>query len=159
MKASIQLGNKTVDTKDALKWKWSKGNRTTLAELGNPIASTSYQVCIYDQTGLRFAITNPAGGTCGSKPCWKATGTKGFAYKDKELTPDGGQSLKLREGAIGKAQIQYQARGPALAMPDLTTIVQPLIVQIQNSDGLCWEAVYSGPAKKQSADQFKDVAD
>ena len=68
-------------------------------------------------------------------------------------------SLKLKEGVIGRAQIQFQARGVALAMPDLTTIVQPLIVQIQNSDGLCWEAVYSGPPTKQTGDQFKEVAD
>ncbi len=158
-KGSIQLSNKSVDGKDAIKWKWSKGARTTLAEFGSPTTSTSYQVCIYDRTGLRFEITHPAGGTCAGKPCWKANGTNGFSYKDKELTPDGGLSLKLKQGAIGKAQIQFQGRGGALAMPSLTTIVQPLIVQIQNSDGLCWEATYSGPATKQTAEQFKDVAD
>jgi cysteine-rich repeat protein len=159
-KASIQISNKDGSTKDAIKWKWSKGSRTTFAELGDPTTSTSYQVCVYDQTGLRFEITNPAGGICaGGKPCWKQTGSNGFAYKDKELTPDGGLSLRLKQGPIGKAQIQFQGRGDQLAMPDLTTIVQPLIVQIQNSDGLCWEATYSGPATKQTADQFKDVAD
>ncbi len=159
MKASIQLTNKDGGTKDAIKWKWSKGNRTTLEELGDPLVDASYQLCIFDQTGLRFEVTHPAAGTCAGKPCWKATGTNGFAYKDKELTPDGGQSLKLKQGAIGKAQIQFQGRGDALAMPDLTTLVQPLIVQIQNSDGLCWEATYGAPASKQTAEQFKDVAD
>jgi cysteine-rich repeat protein len=158
-KASIQLYNKSVDTKDAIKWKWSKGNRTTLADLGSPTTTTSYQVCIYDQTGLRFEITHPADGTCAGRPCWKPTGTHGFSYKDKELTPDGGRSLKLREGAIGKAQIQFQGRGPALAMPNLNTLVHPLVVQIQNSDGLCWEARYSGTPLKQTAEQFKAVAD
>ena len=39
----------------------------------------------------------------------------------------------------------------ALAMPDLTTLVQPLIVQIQNSDGLCWEATYGAPASSARA--------
>jgi cysteine-rich repeat protein len=157
-KAQLQISRKG-GAKDAIKWKWLKGNRTTFDELGDPTASTSYQVCIYDQTGLRFEITNPAGGTCAGKPCWKQTGTNGFAYKDKELTPDGGLSLKLKQGAVGKAQIQFQGRGSSLAVPNLTTLVQPLIVQIQNSDGLCWEAIYGAPATKQTADQFKDVAD
>jgi cysteine-rich repeat protein len=158
-KSSIQLSRKSPETKHAIRWKWSKGNRTTFAELGTPTTTTSYQFCLYDQTGLRLEITHPAGGTCAGKPCWKQTGTKGYAYKDKELTPDGGLSLKLKEGAIGKAQIQLQGRGAALEMPDLTMLAQPLIVQIQNSDGLCWEAVYSGPPIKQTADQFKAVAD
>jgi hypothetical protein len=154
----LQLSRKSAPEKDALKWKWSKGARTTLAELGDPTATTNYQVCVYDQVGLRFEVTNPAGGICAGKPCWKA-GSKGYTYKDKELTPDGGQKLQLKEGPIGKALIQFSARGVALAMPDLTTLVPPLIVQIQNGDGLCWEAVYSAPATKQTADQFKDVAD
>jgi cysteine-rich repeat protein len=158
-KSSLQLSNKPLDTKDTLKWKWSKGNRTTFAELGNPTDTTSYQLCVFDQTGLRFEITHPAGGVCGGRPCWKVNGVKGYTYKDKELTPNGGLSLKLKEGVIGKAQIQLQARGSALAMPDLTTLVPPLIVQIQKSGGRCWEAVYSGPAIKQTASQFKDVAD
>ena len=34
-------------------------------------------------------VTNPAGGTCAGKPCWKATGVKGYKYSDKALTPDG----------------------------------------------------------------------
>jgi hypothetical protein len=32
-------------------------------------------------------------------------------------------------------------------------------VQIQNSAGLCWEAVYSAPPTKQTVDQYKNVAD
>jgi hypothetical protein len=82
-----------------------------------------------------------------------STGTKGFAYQDKALTPDGGFSLKLREGAIGKAQIQFAARGAALAMPDLTALTGPVTVQVQNGNGFCWEAVYGGPPLTQTAEQ------
>jgi len=157
-KASIQLVKKG-GVKDQIKWKWLKGERTTTAEYGTPLTSTNYQLCIYDQTGLRFDVTMPAGGTCAGKPCWKASGGKGFQYKDKDLTPDGGAALKLKEGALAKAQIQFQGRGSALAMPDLSTLVQPLRVQIQQTDGLCWEAVYSGPPTTQSPTKFSDKAD
>ncbi len=157
-KATIQFIRKG-GIKDQIKWKWLKGERTTLADYGTPLTTTSYQVCIFDQTGLRFAISNPAGGMCAGKACWKATGSKGFSYKDKDLTPNGGSQLKLKEGALAKAQIQFTGKGSALALPDLTTLAQPLTVQIQNTNGVCWEAIYSGPPTSQTSTQFKDKAD
>ncbi len=44
-------------------------------------------------------------------------------------------------------------------MPDLTTLTQPLTVQIQQTDGLCWEAVYSGPPTLHTSTIFKAKAD
>jgi cysteine-rich repeat protein len=158
-KASLKMLKKSTPDKDTIKWKWLKGERTTFAEYGNPLTSANYQVCIYDGSGRRFEITVPAGGTCGTKPCWKASGLKGFKYKDKELTPDGAQKLILKEGELAKARILLTARGTALAMPDLTTLTQPLTVQIQQTDGLCWEAIYSGPPTVQSPTIFSDKAD
>jgi cysteine-rich repeat protein len=157
-KSSLQL-IKRGGVKDLFKWKWLKGNRTTVAEYGTPLLGTDYQLCLYDSSGLRMAVAYPAGGTCGTKACWKALRVKGFKYKDSELTPDGGAQLMLKEGAIGKAQIQATGRGPNLAMPALTTLTQPITVQIQNTNGLCWEAIYSAPARTQSAEKFSDRAD
>ena len=157
-KAQIQLAKKG-GVKDFLKWKWLKGDRTTFAEYGNPLTTTSYQACVYDQTGLRMEITIPAGGTCAGKPCWKQTGFTGYQYKDKDLTPDGAQKLKLKEGGLGKAKIQLLGRGPNLHMPDPATLMQPVTVQLQDSNGLCWEAIYSSPPTTQSSALFKDKAD
>jgi cysteine-rich repeat protein len=159
-KSSLQLSNKANNVKDALRWKWLRGARTTLADYGQPLTSTSYQLCLYDQTGLRIEVTNPPGGTCAGKPCWKPTGLTGFKYSDKDLTPDGGQKIGLKQGAVEKAKILFSGLGPNLDLPaDLTTLVQPIVVQMHNSDGVCWEATFSGPPTKQTADQFKDRAD
>jgi cysteine-rich repeat protein len=158
-KASIQFIKKG-GSKDQIKWKWLKGERTTFAEYGTPLTTTNYQACIYDNTGLRFEINMPAGGTCAGKPCWKASGGKAYQYKNKSLLPDGGYQLKLKEGGLAKAQIQFTGRGSLLGMPaDLTTLSQPVTVQIQQTDGLCWEAVYSGPPTSQSPTKFIDKAD
>jgi hypothetical protein len=147
-------------TKDQLKWKWLRGTSTTLAEFGNPLTSTSYQLCVYDQTGLRVEVTNPAGGLCAGKPCWKATGTKGYKYSDKELSPDGGQKIQLKAGALEKSQVQFSGRGGNLDLPaSLGTLVQPITVQMQNSDGVCFTTTFSAPAGTQTADKFKDRAD
>ncbi len=146
--------------KDMLKWKWLRGTRTTLAEYGDPTTTTNYQLCLYDASGLQVEISYPAGGTCGSKACWRQNGVKGFKYKDSELTPDGGLQLALKEGAVGKAQIQLSGRGSNLHLPpDLTELVQPFTVQIQQSDGTCWGAVYGAPAKTSTPVKFSDRAD
>jgi cysteine-rich repeat protein len=159
-KSSLQLTSKADDVKDAIKWKWMAGNPTTLADLGNPTAVTNYQLCVYDQTGLRIEATNPAGGTCAGKPCWKASGSTGYKYNDKALTPDGTQKMSLKAGALAKAKIQLAGRGVNLDMPaDLSTLVQPIVVQLSNSNGVCWTTTFSSPAQKHNAEQFKDRAD
>jgi hypothetical protein len=166
-KASLQYKDKSPDTKDQLQWKWSKGAVTMKADFGTPLTTTSYQLCIYDGTPtLIFDATIPAGGMCNiakPKPCWKDK-TKGFDYKDKDLTPDGVSQMKLQEGLLaGKAQIQVKGKGAPLDDPTLP-FTQPMIVQLHNIEsGLCWEAVYSAPATKNVAGppvgQFKDKAD
>jgi cysteine-rich repeat protein len=159
LKASVLAKNKTPNDKDLLKWKWLKGERTTVAEYGSPLTTTSYQLCLYDSSGLRIKATIPPGGTCDGKPCWKAAGVSGYKYKNKFLTPHGVQKLGLKEGPDGKAKIILGGRGALLAMPDLSTVTQPVTVQLQNSDGTCWEAIYSAPPYAQSPELFKDKAD
>jgi hypothetical protein len=43
-------------------------------------------------------------------------------------------------------------------MDDLTTLTPPFTVQIQNTDGLCWGAVYSTPTEH-TAVKIKSKAD
>lgn len=162
-KASLQLKEASLDTKDQLQWKWSQGSVTTKADYGAPTTSTPYQLCIYNGTPtLILGATIPPGGMCGTttlKPCWKDKAT-GFDYKDKALTPAGIEQLKLKEGLFaGKAQIQVKGKGSLLDDPTIP-LVQPITVQLNNtSSGLCWEATYSAPATKNEAGQFKDKAD
>src|SRR5262249_55572845 len=74
-KATVFLKDRTPDKKDALGWKYVKGAPTLEADFGTPLTSTKYTLCIYDQSAspqpLLFAQV-PGGGTCGTKPCWKA---------------------------------------------------------------------------------------
>ena len=144
-------------------WKWVRGSATTKAEYGAPLSTTDYTLCIYDSAGLILDATAPAGGMCNAstKPCW-ADKPKGFNYKDKDLTPDGIVQLQLREGLIaGKAKITLKAKGVPLDDPAFP-LSQPVTVQLVNSDGTCWEAVYSAPASKNTGGPpgyFKDKAD
>jgi len=78
-----------------------------------------------------------------TKACWRQNGAKGWKYKGSELTPDGGQQLALKECSVAKTQIQFSGRDANLNLrPDLSQLVQPITIQIQQSDGTCWSAVY-----------------
>ena len=71
------------------------------------------------------------------------------------------QQILLKEGAAGKAQIIVKGKGSDLDPPS-PPLTQPVTVQLVNSAGFCWEAVYSTPALQNTAGppgQFKDKAD
>jgi hypothetical protein len=51
-----------------------------------------------------------------------------------------------------------KARGVYVAPPALP-MAQPVVVQLRNGDGLCWEATFGAPATRNDAGQFKDKSD
>lgn len=158
-KGRLLLKNKPEDKKDKLIWKWLKGAISPKADFGDPLVDENYLLCLYDGGGLRASSLAPAGGLCSGKPCWKEK-TKGFQYKDKDLTPDGVNLLKLGAGVeVGKAKIFVKGKGANLQLPDLSTLTTPVIVQLVNNAGICWETVFSAPFQRQDAESFKDKSD
>ena len=67
----------TPDDVDKLIWKWIKGEAVTTPEFGDPLATDDYAFCVFDPSGIVMSAAIPAGGTCGTKPCWKALNGKG----------------------------------------------------------------------------------
>jgi uncharacterized repeat protein (TIGR01451 family) len=165
-KAKLQLKNDTDPAKDQLQWKWSNGAKTDLNELGDPIGSDDYSLCIFDMSGMNpnriFLAQVPAGGTCGTKACWKQTGSRtptGFQFSDKGGAHAGVLKLKLKAGNAGKAQMSLTAKGMHLTLPAMP-LPLPLRVQLQRETGACWEANYSvSGLTKNGTDQFKAKAD
>ncbi len=145
----------------SLLWQWRKGE-TTRPELGDPIGgTTSYALCVYDQSAgvshLRMRLRLPAGGTCRGKPCWKAQGATGLGYKDSEATPDGITGATFKSGPVGKASMQIKARGGALTLPALPLTQQAAVtVQLQNDAGACWTTTLPAPAVRNDDQSFRD---
>ncbi len=164
---SLQLKRRAGDPfASQLRWKWLQGDATDLAALGDPRPNggTSYTLCVYDEhAGVPALVSSaiiPPGDACNSGPCWKATGSKGFKYKDDILSAGGVQTVILKAGTAGKAKIIVKAKGADLQMPSLPLAQDAaVVVQLKNIDGECWEARYSGPATKNDDRQFKDSAD
>jgi hypothetical protein len=151
-KSSILLLDKETDAQDSLKWKWVRGSATSYFDFGAPLSSTEYVLCLYDANGLVLDAVVPTGSA------WQS-GLHGFKYKSRSGTPAGMTQIQLKIGADGKAKVLVQGKGADLRMPALETLVQPLRVQLRNSDGPCWEAVYSSPPRKGSERIFSDRDD
>lgn len=156
-KASLQVVDETPGTageKDRMKWKWSNGAATDLADFGEPLAGAPvYRVCLYDASGKLAEIELPPGGTCDGKPCWKTIGSpsapKGFKYKNKAGDPEGIVNARLKAGPDGKAQVQIVARGLRLdvpAPPFATPVTAQLLVEGAGTLE-CWQTTFS-TAKK-----------
>ncbi len=147
--------------RDRFLWKWLKGAATDLADFGDAVGgAATYHVCLYDASlspQPLLDVGTTAGGTCSGAPCWKATGIKGYRYKDKLGDSDGLTLLNLKSGVAGKAKILAKAAGAQLAVPSLP-LIPPVIVQLLVDDGLtsqCWQATFSDPPAKNDAGKFK----
>jgi hypothetical protein len=169
-KAAFQVKKSPKGAKsDQVVWKWAAGGATTTGEFGDPLASDGVTLCVYDRSqstpSLLFSADVAAGGTCDTKPCWKASKGKGFSFASKTGdTTDGVVNLKLASGEAGKAKIQVKGKGTALSgrpfgIPPLPLDV-PLTVQLQSESGACWEANFSQAGlDKNDNQQFSGKAD
>jgi cysteine-rich repeat protein len=145
-RAVFQMIDSSPDNADLVTWRWEKGQLTSVADFGDPQASTSYALCVYDQSdtsALRLAKDISAGGLCPDKPCWKSSGN-GFSYATRAAaqSPSGITQLTLITGADSQARIALRGKGAALSLPRLP-FTPPVTVQLRNSAGACWGATYS----------------
>jgi hypothetical protein len=146
---------------DRLVWKWLKGEATDLIDFLDPVnGGATYHVCLYDASPSPQPLLDVgalAGGLCAGVPCWKAAGSKGYAYKDKAGSSAGLTLMKLKSGELGKAKALVKAKGVNLDLPALP-LVGPVVVQLIADDELtpqCWQSTFSNPPKKNDATQFK----
>jgi len=128
----------------------------SLAQLGDPTATTEYALCVYDETGQQpqnvTTLNISAGGFCNTAPCWKGLGSsplKGYRYRDRDGRDSGVEKILIKAGRPGKDKVLLKARGAAVPVPapassssflnqdDLVT------VQLVNDAGFCWETVFS----------------
>ena len=118
----------------------------TAADFGDPLRTTAYTLCLFDGADdspmVRLHAGVPAGGTCGGKPCWKATGRKGFRFRSKPPTTEGLSGFSLRAGRMPR--IVASAHGASLALPALP-YTPPVTVQLKASGGQCWDARFTRP--------------
>jgi len=145
-KGRLTMKDKSADQGDTIVWKWVKGEATTPGDLGDPLASDGVTFCLWDGGGqlLTEASVDP-GGTCGTKPCWKALGNppgaKGYRYKNGPGNDEGAQKVIAKPGLAGKAKTIFKGRGESLAVPSIP-VTLPLTAQLASTTGACWSAEF-----------------
>lgn len=160
--STVAIDDRANDARDQLKWLWGKGAATSVADFLDPTsADTRYELCVYDASGnvqpLRAAVVK-GGGTCGSRPCWRAIGATGYAWSRSASVGvgDGVTQVKLLSGADGRAQVSVKAKGTRLAPPD-PALVPPVTVQLIASDGTsrrCWQTTFAASVSRNDDTRF-----
>jgi hypothetical protein len=159
-KGRLGIKNKDTDKGDSLTWKLKKGEATPVADFGNPLAGTAYEVCMRNEsTGATiFQAAVPAGGTCGGAPCWKALGGNGYRYRDSVGTAGGVRALVLKAGGEGKTSVTVKGKGQTLLLPALPLPV-PVTMRVRASTGACWADTFTASGViKNTAVQFSGKA-
>jgi len=159
-KAKLVLKDDGDDSKDKAKWKWLKSPITDGA--ADPLAGHNLRLCAWDGGGNALDLGAPdttalGYATVGPVPTWEWDSPKAglFLYKDKELSVDGLQKIKIKTGDKGVVTIGAKGAG---VQPLAPPYALPVTTQMVNSDtGECWEAVLSA-AKKNEAGKFVAVA-
>jgi hypothetical protein len=107
-----------------------------------------YTLCILEPAPIFSPQSRPAGrgrcaarGTCHGQPCWRAVPGIGFAYQDRDRTPNGIDKIGLKAGPAGTARVQVSAKGGNLIFGNAGGIAIPWSVQLRSSDGTCWESL------------------
>ncbi len=125
-----------------LRWTWKLGTRTALAELGDPLSSTTYSLCVWEPGGSTVELLLPPGGTCGGAPCWSLRGATTYRYRDGAATQAGFETVRLQASPQAKAKITVVARGSGL-LAGAPPVATPLAVQLLRSDApICFESVF-----------------
>lgn len=145
--SSVTIVDNADDAKDSIAFKWSKGPTTATTDFGDPTNDDDYALCVYVDGVLQASLEAPAGGLCANnKDCWVPK-SKGFAYKDKDATPNGLTALSLAVGSEpGKAKIQAKAKGINLPEPvgvdvDATSVT---VQVVHRANSICWGDSWSG---------------
>jgi arylsulfatase A-like enzyme len=130
---------------DAVAWNWEDGDATSAADLGHPMSTTDYDLCIFDGSAgsngispLVFGARAPAGAD------WAPT-SNGYRYSRPDLSPGGVRRILANTGAAQQARMTVKARGPNFTLPPLQALTLPLRVQLTARDGsssTCWSAEY-----------------
>jgi hypothetical protein len=146
--AKLKVKRAPTTAGDLLLWKFTKGQETVLADFGDPLAGDDVSLCLYDESTATPALVlradAPAGGTCGTRPCWTPAGSVGFRYKDPMRTPHGLVKVQVKAGAAGRSKMAVKGKGENLpALPPLP-LALPSRVQLHAAGGACWEARYGG---------------
>ena len=151
--------HRTTPRRDAVKWRLSKGQAVTPADLGDPTTDTDYELCVYVEVeGVCWLVLHP---DALAGDGWSARKRGGYRFtKAKGAHADGLLSLRLRPGPERKAKIKLRGGGEALGLRALP--IPPdaaVLVQLYNEAGQCWSTEFGVEPLQTTPRRFRDRSD
>ena len=150
-RSNLLIKQSSDDSKDKLRWKWSRGERFDQTDVADPInGSARYALCVYSgptSTLVADAALPPGTG-------WRAFGSKGYMFRGN--SPNGLSLALLKGGAASKSKAIAKGKGAALPDPALP-LDFPVTVQLKKDGSpLCLESTFTSADEKSNTDtQFK----
>jgi uncharacterized delta-60 repeat protein len=108
----------------------------------DPTTSDDVGLCLYSSWGRVLKSVAPAGGTCGSRPCWSGTPSRHFGYRDADRSPNGIEKVRLSAGRarIDGSGFNLTRNLHSFPNPSVLTGTAPLLVQVHGGNGACFQA-------------------
>ena len=151
-RAVLRYKDKSPDKGDKVVFVW-KGGPALVSNMGDPLTTTAYELCVYDATGVQLAMNVPPG--TGWKLLGKPSNMKGYKFKDKTLANDGVKLVLVKGSSLDKGKAKVVAKKENV--PDTATLpfVFPVTAQIYADGGMCWQAEFqSVHTKRNEIDKF-----
>jgi hypothetical protein len=118
-----------------VKWKWSKGEATSISNLSDPRIDGRYNVCFYPDETSAASILVPA------RAAWTLRSENIYSYRDKALELGPAASLEIRAGGETKSAVSFKGQGQAL--PTALLPATSYVTQLVDSDtGTCWTSSF-----------------
>jgi hypothetical protein len=136
--STLRFAETQSDPDTIFTWRWRQGSQTTLGDFGDPLATTAYVLCLYDGSARAQPVVADAAEPQG----WKAL-FNGFSYLVRGEHPL--RKLVLRAGDDGHAKIL--GHGDTTTVQSVLPFTMPVLVQLQASNGQCWETDFATPAR------------
>ncbi|RMD83758.1 MAG: DUF4215 domain-containing protein [Candidatus Dadabacteria bacterium] len=133
-------------------WKWSRGPGLGAGGYGNPVAATSYSLCVYArENGVERLITGTGVPSGQGWSTWSGR-PGGFRYRDPLGVAGGTVRIDLRPGEAAKQAVKWKAKGPRLETAGLP-LASPaeLAVELDGPQGGCLAARFVEPFRHNEA--------
>ena len=131
----------------------------------DPTTSDDLGICLYQpMSGTPHRILKavaPAGGTCGTRPCWSGTFATRLKYRDVEGTPDGVQKALISSTRVAMKATGHNLITSAQGVPDpisLNPFSPPVTLQVHAKNGTCTTATF-GANRVVKPGRFKGKSD
>ncbi len=139
VRAVLKYKDQTPDKRDKVVFVW-KGGPALVTNMGDPLTTTDYELCIYDNNGVQLAMHVPSG--LGWKQLGKPANLRGYKFKDKTFANDGVKLVLLKGSSLDKGKAKVVAKKENV--PDTATLpfAFPVTAQVYADGGMCWEAQF-----------------